>query len=245
MIKKVLSLAMATLLFVGLKAQSVETVQVKIGDGAERAYQVAINHNGELTQNALKHCLEKEGKLKSKKKDGFIAYLNQTYNRLCSSAINLYTKVEEQGKKADKTALVTMCAKPMDLTVDVNVVNSAVIQFLEEFSLYVDKYEAYEKMEIEQENLKKAQKVQEKAVSEKEKIEKNIKKDEEKISDKKKDIEKYKEKIKDCEKDIKDLENEIAKNKEKKTNAEKAVQEANDNVKAVEAEVKKYEALSK
>ncbi len=245
MIKRVLSLAIATLVCVGLKAQSVETVQIKIGDGAERAYQVAINHNSELTQNALKHRLEKEGKLKSKKKDGFIAYLDQTYNTLCSSAINLYTKVEEQGKKGDKAAIVTMCAKPMDLTVDVNVVNSAVIQFLEGFSLYVDKYEALEKMEVEQENLKKAQKVQEKALSEKEKIEKNIKKDQDKINDKKKDIEKYKEKIKDCEKDIKDLENEIKKNTDKKAEAEKSLQEANDNVKAVETEVKKYEALSK
>ena len=45
--------------------------------------------------------------------------------------------------------------------------------------------------------------------------------------------------------DIKDLENEIKKNTDKKAEAEKSLQEANDNVKAVETEVKKYEALSK
>ena len=135
---------------------------------------------------------------------------------------------------------MTVCVIPTDLTADREVMQGNLRAFLQNLVQYVNRFEAKNNMEAEQDNLKKAQKKQASAVGAVEKLDKNIAKNKEKIAGKRKDIEKYKEKIKECEEDIKKLEADIAKDQDKKSDAQKTVEQANENVKSAEGEVEKY-----
>ncbi len=244
MTKRILSLAAAIMLMVGAKAQSVQETTIKVGDFTAPAYTVTINRDGDMTQDAMKQYL-KDAKLKTKNADGFVACLDQVCAEISSTTINLYTKVVAQGKRDNKSAVITVSAVSKDLTVDQTTINNNTRRFLENFVVYVDKYEAMEKLEEAQKVLKKAQKAYESAVSDKEGLEKDIQKSQEKINDKKQDIEKYNEKIKTCQEDIKKYENDIKKNSDKRSDYDKKVSETQNVLKQAEAEVQKYEQLVK
>lgn len=244
MTKKILSLAVAFFMFVGAKAQIVQETTVKIGDFSVAAYTVTINQNDDLTEEAMKARL-KEAKLKTKKTDGFLACLGQTFTDISSSPINFYTKVEGQGKKDNRTSVITVAAVSSDINASNNSsINDNVMLFLENFVTYVSKYEAKGNLEIAQKNLKKAQKTYQSAQSDKEKLEKNIKSSQEKIVDKRKEIEKYNEKIKDCQEDIRNIESDIKKNNDKRAEYDKKMSEADQIMKQAEAEVNKYQQLA-
>ena len=177
----------------------------------------------------------------TKKSEGFVVAFSQRFSEIDTEPINFYTKVEKAGK--NKTQ-VTVCAIPTDLSADQKELQNNLHNFLSNFVQYVNKFEARNNMEVEQGNLKKAQKKHASAVSVVEKLDKSIKNDQEKIADKKKDIEKYKQKIIECQEDIKNLEANIVKSQEQKTSAQKDVEKANDNVRNVEAQVEKYRSLA-
>lgn len=241
MMKKLLLLPAALLAFSTLMAQEVESTNVKVGDNTTvSGYSVVIEKNIDLVEDAMKQRLN-DTKLKTKKSDGFVVALNQTFSEIGSETINFYVKLE---KKSKTSSTVTVCAIPVDLSVSGEDIQKNTKTFLEGFVQYVGKYEARNNMEMEQGNLKKAQKGFAAAVAAVEKLDKNIQKNTDKIAAKRSDIEKYKAKIKECEDDIKDLEKEIAKDQKKKVDAQKDVEEAQGKVKAVEGEVEKHRLLS-
>lgn len=240
MLKRILSLVVAAMLFAGAMAQNIETTNVQVGDVTAPAFRLSIDKGVDLVQDAMNKRL-KDAKLKTKKTDGYIAALDQLFSEISTSPINLYTKVEKDGRNASK---VTVCVIPSDLTVDREAMQGNVRNFLADFQRYVSRFEANNNMLAEQDNLKKAQKAQAAAVSVVNKLDKSIKSDQDKIADKKKEIEKLTQKIKDCQEDIKNLEANIVKSQEQKTSAQKDVEKANDNVRNVEAQVEKYRSLA-
>lgn len=243
MIKKLIALAFAAFVGTSLMAQSVQETTVMVGEKTVTAYTVSLQKNADMVQDAMNQRL-KDAKLKTKKSEGYIAALDQMYAEISNATMSLYTKVEEQGKRKDKVAVVTVCAISNDLTISQSVINNNVRNFVEGFVQYVSKYEASQQMEAEQANLKKAEKAAGKAAAAVTDLENDIAKAQKKIEDRRKDIEKYQQKIADCEKEIADLEKSIEKNTGKKAEAEKKAEEANQNVKAAEGEVEKYRQMS-
>ncbi|MBR1550237.1 MAG: hypothetical protein IJ634_06330 [Bacteroidales bacterium] len=234
--KKLFLLPAMLMAFTMVMAQNIETQSVQVGTVTAPGFSVTIQKKTDLVENAMTKRLKDAG-LKTKKSEGFVAALDQLFAEIATDPINLYTKVEKESKNS---ARVTACVIPTDLTADRETMQANLRRFVEGFVQYVNKYEAQNNMEAEQDNLKKAEKSQAKAVAAVEKLDKNIQKNKEKIADKKKDIENYNQKIKDCQEDIKKLEAEIAKDQQKKTEAQKDVEKANDNVKSVQGEVEKY-----
>lgn len=243
MIKKLIALAFAAFVGTSLMAQSVQETTVMVGEKTVTAYTVSLQKNADMVQDAMNQRL-KDAKLKTKKSEGYIAALDQMYAEISNATMSLYTKVEEQGKRKDKVAVVTVCAISNDLTISQSVINNNVRNFVEGFVQYVSKYEASQQMEAEQANLKKAEKAAGKAAAAVTDLENDIAKAQKKIEDRRKDIEKYQQKIADCEKEIADLQKSIEKNSGKKAEAEKKAEEANQNVKAAEGEVEKYRQMS-
>ena len=240
MMKKLILLPALLLAFGSAFAQKVESKNVQIGSITPQGFTVTIEKNVDLVKDAMEQRLD-DAKLKTKKNEGFVVAFGQRFSEIDPEPINFYTKVEKAGK--NKTQ-VTVCAIPTDLSADQKELQNNLHNFLSNFVQYVNKFEARNNMEVEQGNLKKAQKKHASAVSVVEKLDKSIKNDQEKIADKKKDIEKYKQKIIECQEDIKKLEANIAKNQEKKKDAQKDVEDANDNVRNVQGEVEKYRTLS-
>ena len=236
MMKKLLLLPAMLMAFTMVMAQNIEQKSVQVGTVTAPGYSVTIQKKTDLVQDAMNKRLKDAG-LKTKKSEGFIAALDQLFAEIATDPINLYTKVEKETKNSAK---VTVCVIPTDLTADRETMQANVRRFVEGFVQYVNKFEAQNNMEAEQDNLKKAEKGQAKAVAAVEKLDKNIQKNKEKIADKKKDIEKYNQKIKEAQEDIKKLEAEIAKDQQKKADAQKDVEKAQDNVRSVQGEVEKY-----
>lgn len=243
MIKKVIVLALAAFIGTSLMAQTVQETTTMVGEKTVTAYTVSLQKDVKMVQEAMNQRL-KDAKLKTKKSEGFIAALDQVFTDISQNSLSLYTKVEEQGKRKDKVAVVTVCAISNDLTISQNAINSNVRNFVQNFVQYINKYEASQQMEAEQANLKKAEKAAGKAAAAVTDLENDITKAQKKIEDRRKDIEKYQQKIADCEKEIADLQKSIKKNTGKKAEAERKAEEANQNVKAVEGEVEKYRQLS-
>lgn len=239
MTKKLFIASLSFMLFFGAKAQYVQNTNVQIGSINAPAFKVEIQQDAKQVQRAMDKRL-KEADLKTKKTEGFIAALEQLVAEISVDPINLYTKVEKDGK----TAVVTVCVIPTNLSGDNSSLQNGTRNFLENFVKYAKKVEAQENMENEKENLKKAQKKQESAASDVKKIEKAIKDYQDDIVDKQKDIEKYRSKIADCEKDIKKLQDEISKSQQKKTDADKKLEEAKSKVNEVEKEVERYRSLA-
>jgi chromosome segregation ATPase len=243
MIKKLIALAFAAFVGTSLMAQSVQETTVMVGEKTVTAYTVSLQKNVDLVADAMNQRL-KDAKLKVKKSEGYVAALDQVFAEISQTSMSLYTKVEEQGKRKDKVAVVTVCAISNDLTISQNAINSNVRNFVQNFMQYVNKYEASQNMVTEQANLKKAEKAAGKAAAVVTDLENDITKAQKKIEDRRKDIEKYQQKIAECEKEIAALEKSIEKSTGKKSEAEKKAEEANQNVKAVEGEVEKYRQMS-
>ena len=221
--KKLILLPALLLAFGSAFAQKVESKNVQIGSITPQGFTVTIEKNVDLVKDAMEQRLD-DAKLKTKKSEGFVVAFGQRFSEIDPEPINFYTKVEKAGK--NKTQ-VTVCAIPTDLSADQKELQNNLHNFLSNFVQYVNKFEARNNMEVEQGNLKKAQKKHASAVSVVEK-----------------DIEKYKQKIIECQEDIKKLEANITKSQEKKKDAQKDVEDANDNVRNVQGEVEKYRTLS-
>ena len=233
MMKKLLLLPVALMAFATAMGQDVKSESIKVGTVTTPGFTILIEKSANLVSDALEQRL-KDANLKTKKSEGFVAALDQLFAEIAPEPINFYTKVEKDSKNS---CLVTVCVIPTDLTADREVMQGNLRAFLQNLVQYVNRFEAKNNMEAEQDNLKKAQKKQASAVGAVEKLDK-------KIANKRKDIEKYKEKIKECEEDIKKLEADITKDQDKKSDAQKTVEQANENVKNAEGEVEKYRQLA-
>ncbi len=240
MMKKLLLLPALLLALGTTMAQKVESTNVQVATMIVPGFTVTLEKNYNLVTNAMGQRLD-DANLKTKKIEGFIATLDQLFAEISSEPINFYVKYEKNGKSKTQ---VTVCVIPTDLTANRDKIQSNLRSFLEGFIQYVTKYEARLNMEVEQDNLKKAQKKQASAIGAVEKIDKNIQKDQDKIADKKKEIEKYQAKIAELQEDIKKLEENIDKSQEKRNDAQKVADKANDKVKDVEGDVEKFRSLS-
>ncbi|MBR1850440.1 MAG: hypothetical protein IJ789_03605 [Bacteroidales bacterium] len=239
MFKKVFLLSLSVVMAFGLKAQTIMESTAKIGELTVPAFVMSVDKDVKLTQDAMRQRL-KDTKLKVKNEEGYVAILDQVVPEIAPTPIKFYTKVEEMGKRKDKTTMVTVSAYSNDMTIDQMTMQVNVRSFLQEFATYVNKYEAQQNMLNEEGNLKKAQKDAATAASNLDKIDKSIAADQQKIADKKAEIEKYKQKIKDCEKEIKDLEASIEKSNGKRVDAQQKVDKAGESVRQIEGEVDKY-----
>ena len=243
MMKKLVSLAAAVMLFGALMAQNVQVTQVQIGETTANGYTVSIDKELKVTEKAMEKRL-KEAKLKTSKAKPFTACLNQVFTDLATEPVDFYFKFEETGKKSNRATELTVCVIPKDLTSNQEALQGNVRKFMESFTQYVAKYEAGVSMEEAQKALEKAQKALKGAEGDFADIEKDIKKDQDRIASKRKDIEGYKSKIADAENDIKELESNIKKSEGQKGPAQKKIEDAREQVKKVEAEVEKFRRLS-
>ena len=243
MVKRITIVALAVLFGLNVSAQAVQETVVQVGTLKVPAYTLTIEKDVKMVQNALNQRFKDE-KLKTRSVDGYNAVIDQLVADISTTPINLYTKVEEQGKKKNRVTVVTMCAITTDLTIDQNTMRSNVRLYLEGMIPYLAKYEANQNMQTEQKNLKQAEKAAAAAVATVNDLEKDIASDQKKISDKKEEIQKLQNKIKDLEQDIRDLQARIEKNSGKKVDAERKVEEAQEGVNAKQGEVERYRQMA-
>lgn len=240
MIKKLLLFSTTLMLFVGVRSQSAESTNVQLGPLSAPAFTIKIEKEERVVQNAMNQRL-KEADMKTQKIEGFTACLDQLFADIATIPINLYTKVERDGKKK---CVVTVCAFPTDLTVNKESIQENTRTFLEGFVKYVNRFEARGFLEETQKDLKKAQKKLESAENTMAKIDKNIAEDQKDIAEMQKDIEKYNSKIAEYQNDIKEIEEKLVKRQAEKEKASQEVKKARESVDALLKEVEKYQKLS-
>jgi len=243
MLKKTIVAALVMLFGINAMAQTVQEATVQVGTLTVPAYTLSVEKDVKLVQNALNQRF-KDAKLKTKSSEGYQAVIDQLVPEISTVPVNLYTKVEEQGKKKNRVTVVTMCAITTDLTIDQNTLRANVRSYLEGFTSYLARYEANQNMQAEQKNLRQAEKAAAAAADAVSDLEKDIASDHKKIADKQNEIKKLQEKIKDLEKDIADLEKRIEKNSGKKVDAERKVEEAKEGVSAKQGEVERYRQMA-
>ena len=240
--KKIAIFFMAVMLITAVTAQNVEETTVQLGELTVPAFTVSVPQNEKMVQDAMKQRL-KEANLKTEKSNGYIVSINQVFNELSSVPVNFYYKIEDQGRRADHTTLITVLAMTSNTGADEPSLKGNLNRFLGNFVQYVARTEAQTQLASEEKALKKAQKEYDAATKNLEKAEKEITSNEGKIADKKKDIEKLTSKIEGFQGDISKLEDANAKMADKKAKYETAASEALSNLKEVEANVEKYKAI--
>lgn len=236
-------LAAAVMLAWGGMAQTVEETTTMVGKVKVQAYTMSIAKDASMVQDALVQRM-KDAKLKVKSAEGYQAALEQKIGEIATAPVSLYTKVEEQGKRKERVAVVTVCAIATDLTADQSAVHNNVRRWLAEFPTYLAKYEANLNLQEQMGNLKKAEKAMASVSSTVVSLEKSIAADQRKIASKQEEIKKLQEKIKDCEAEIKSLQTSVEKNTAKKAEAEGKATKAAEGVKAVQTEVDYYRQLA-
>ena len=234
MLKKTIVAALVVLFGINAMAQTVQEATVQVGTLTVPAYTLSVEKDVKLVQNALNQRF-KDAKLKTKSSEGYQAVIDQLVPEISTVPVNLYTKVEEQGKKKNRVTVVT---------IDQNTLRANVRSYLEGFTSYLARYEANQNMQAEQKNLRQAEKAAAAAADAVSDLEKDIASDHKKIADKQNEIKKLQEKIKDLEKDIADLEKRIEKNSGKKVDAERKVEEAKEGVSAKQGEVERYRQMA-
>ena len=243
MMKKLFLVAALLMTTVALKAQSIIETVATVGDLTVPAVTVSLDKEVKTVQGAMTQYL-KELKLKTSKEDGYTVARNAFVEVISSSPINLFTKVEEQGKKKNRATVVTVCALSTDLTVDQNTLKANTSRWLNGFISYIDRYEAQQQMAVEQGNLKKAESVAAKAAASAAAIDKSIASDQQKIEDKKAKIAKLQKEIKDLEKEISVLEQNIERSGSKLEDANRKAEEAQQKVQGTQGEVERYRQMA-
>lgn len=243
MFKKSIIVALVVLFGLNVAAQNAQESVAQVGALKVPAYTMSFEQDAKLVQNAVNQRL-KDSKLKTRNVEGYTAVIDQLVPEISTTPVNLYIKVEEQGKKKNRVAVVTVCAITTDLTIDQNTMRDNVRVYLEALAPYLFKYEANQNMQAEQKNLKQAEKVAASAAAAVADLEKDIASDQKKIKDKQEEIKKLQNKIKDLEKDIRDLQVNIEKTNGKKAAAERKAEEANEGVNAKQGEVERYRQMA-
>lgn len=240
--KKIVCLAVAALMTLGLAAQSVTESTLQIGGLTVPAATVTLQKDAKLVQDAMIQYL-KDAKLKPQKDDqGYYVCTNAFIEEIAIHDINFYTLVTKSGKQE---ATVSVCALSSNLALnDPSTLRAGALRWLGGFVPYVDRYEASLNMQAQQDNLKKAEKQADKAAANVAAIDKKIAKKEKKIADLEKSIKKHQKDIQKCEKKIKELEADIEKTTGKRADAERKVDAANQNVNNVQGEVERYRQMT-
>lgn len=237
--KKLILLSISFLLFAGLQAQNIQDSVIKIGVQAANGFIATVPQDVKTVQSTLNQKL-KNAKLKTTKVEGYTACLEQVVPEIATFPVNLYVKIEEQGRRSEKVTVISICAMPMNVSDHVS--DSYVRRYLEEIIKQAGREEALEMLAQEEKNLKKAQKEYKNASSDLEKMNKNINSDQDKIASNQKDIEKLQSKIKDLEEKNQKLESNVTKNTEKKSDLEKKTTELQSSIQELEKKIETYRA---
>ena len=241
--KKIITLAAAAFMTLGLAAQNVQETVIAIGNLTVPAVTLSVDKDVKLVQNAMSQYL-KDAKLKTEKSNGFNVAVNANIPTIAPAPVNLYTLVDQQGKGKKKATVVTVSTICTDLTIDQSTLHANTRVWLEGFYPYIGRYEAAQQMAVEKQNLKRAEKAAASAMAASAAIDKAIANDQKKIADYQEKIKKLNKEIKDCEEEIKKLEADIQRQTKQKGTAEEKVQSANQNVNDVQGEVERYRQLS-
>lgn len=244
MIKKMIIFAMVAMIGLEVMAQNAEESVTMVGQLTVPAYKITMDKDVKLVRSAVEARM-RDAKLKTRNIEGYVASVEQIIPEIAPVPVNLYAKVEEQGKKKDRVTVVTMCVLTSDLTIDQTEMKKNLRNYLEGTPAYVMRYEASLNMQAEEKNLKQAEKAASVAVSELTGIDKSISSDQKKIKDKQAEIVKLQAKIKDLENEIKGLEQGLEKKGVKRMEAENKVNEKQRDVDARQSEVERYRELTK
>ncbi len=207
--KKLLLLTAFICSTVALCAQNVQETNVRISKQDVSGYVLTIPAtSADLVESAIKDKFENENKLKASKESGYRAYLNQPFPSFGLENYDIYYKVEEVGKKANKAAEVSLivCSGNMNAITSQTKPETAssIKKFLEGISGYVQQYAAKQQLEEMTSQLDKLKKDKESLEKSNDKINKDI----EQLNQ---SFEKNKKSIDEKETSIKDLENQISK----------------------------------
>ncbi len=192
--KKVLLCAIA-LMFCAftLSAQTVKEETVTFDKVQAPAFTMEIpDMSIDLITGALQKQFETKNNLKASKTKGYVAYLGQKYLPYGDFNFDIFTKVEEVGKKGAKTPKITILvsrgnnnfiSSANDIDIATNVKRD-----LEAFKVYLKEYEVNQRLIMKNNELQKLQKNKEDLNKELTKLQKQVEDTQKKIADNEKQI---------------------------------------------------------
>ena len=240
--KKVVFLTVAILLTGALKAQSIQDTVVRIGVQTVPGFYATISQDVKSAQEALKQKM-KAAKLKTTNSEGYTASLGQVVPDLATVPVNLYVKIEEQGRRSEKATAITICAMPMNIADKVPDLNNYVRRYLEDLMKQTSRAEASEQLAASEKALKKAQKDYDNAVADLNKLDKELNKNSDKIASNQKEIEKLQAKLKSLEEDNAKMQKTLDKSDEQKAKLQKTIDESNQELQKAQGEVDKWKGM--
>ncbi|MBR0123181.1 MAG: hypothetical protein IJM12_04955 [Bacteroidales bacterium] len=141
------------LLFAGniLSAQTVEEKTVSIGKKDVTGYVLTCSSTDlNLVKNALTNYFENDNKLKPSKEKSYTVYKNQTFSAFGPENFDIYTLVEEVGKKNAKNVQVTVVVSSGNYNAISSKTNAQsadkIKSLLQNFDSYVYQYEIKNKL---------------------------------------------------------------------------------------------------
>lgn len=141
------------LLFAGniLSAQTVEEKTVSIGKKDVTGYVLTCSSTDlNLVKNALTNYFENDNKLKPSKEKSYTVYKNQTFSAFGPENFDIYTLVEEVGKKNAKNVQVTVVVSSGNYNAISSKTNAQsadkIKSLLQRFDSYVYQYEIKNKL---------------------------------------------------------------------------------------------------
>jgi len=141
------------LLFAGsiLSAQTVEEKTVSIGKKDVTGYVLTCSSTDiNLVKNALANYFENDNKLKPSKEKNYTVYKNQTFSQFGAENFDIYTLVEEVGKKNDKNVQLTLVVSSGNYNAISSKTNAQsadkIKSLLQNFDSYVYQYEIKNKL---------------------------------------------------------------------------------------------------
>ena len=210
MIKKTFFFTVAFLVVATISAQTIQETTLKIGVQNVPGFVAQVPQDIKTVQEAVKQKL-KASKVRTTTSQGYTAVLGQTIPEIADVPLNMYLKVEEQGKRDNKVTTITICAMTMNIADIVTGLHGKINSYLEDIVNQCNRIEASAMLSNEQKNLKKAQDSHEDATDKLEKLRKSTLKNQERLTANQNEISKLKARIKDLEDENADLQKAIDK----------------------------------
>ena len=225
-------------------AQNIEETTIHVGSLTVPAFTVSIPQDDSRAESLMKKQF-KEWRVSTTRQNGFVIAIGETISEFASSPINFYSKIYSEGRRDNKTTVITVAAVSSNLSVDQSTLNASVRKFLATFAKRVAQDEATEKVAEVQKRIDKVKKTADAATATIATIDKDIAKRQSKIDAKKQEIEKMQTKIENIQKEITEEEAEIQKYTTKKEEYTQKAEAANKEIEEANAEIEKYKSLVK
>lgn len=176
-----------------MSAQAIKEEMVTFDKVQVSAFTMQIpDFSADVVEGALQQQFEQKYNMKSSKVKGYVAYLGQKYLPYGDENFDVFTKVEEVGKKGAKVPKVMILVSSgnnnfISSSNDVEITNN-IKRDMQAFMVYLKEYEVNQRLIMKTNELQKLNKTKEDLNKELTKLQKSLEETQQKIDDNEKQI---------------------------------------------------------